>query len=112
MNQEERKQWFKEHHRDETADLRVQVSIYGVDRCYGGPEEGGWYYDAYNFAGVSERVYPEDIEAAKARVLALFEDQQPRYPISSVLSDGPEYRAMIEATVGEHQTPAQRPMYC
>lgn len=22
------------------------VNVYHVDRCYGGPEEGGWYYDA------------------------------------------------------------------
>lgn len=22
------------------------VAAIGVDRCYGGPEEGGWYYDA------------------------------------------------------------------
>lgn len=22
------------------------VNVYEVDRCYGGPEEGGWYYDA------------------------------------------------------------------
>ena len=23
----------------------VFVAAYGIDRCYGGPEEGGWYYD-------------------------------------------------------------------
>jgi hypothetical protein len=113
MTAEERKDWFlyRGWSVDQIpADLRIQVSVYGVDRCYGGPEEGGWYYDAYQFAGVSERVDIEEVDAAKERVLKLFEDEQPRYPISSVLSDGPEYRALIEVKAGEHQTQG-RPRY-
>ena len=23
----------------------VLVGVYHVDRCYGGPEEGGWFFD-------------------------------------------------------------------
>lgn len=26
----------------------VYVSLYRVDRCYGGPEEGGWWYNHYS----------------------------------------------------------------
>jgi len=26
---------------------RFVVAIHEIDRCYGGPEEGGWYYDAH-----------------------------------------------------------------
>lgn len=36
----------------ETADAPVYVSAYTVDRCYGGAEEGGWYYDWYTFVSV------------------------------------------------------------
>lgn len=25
------------------------VSAYDVNRCYGGPEEGGWWYDVWEF---------------------------------------------------------------
>lgn len=27
----------------------VYLSVYRLNRCYGGPEEGGWYYDNYEF---------------------------------------------------------------
>lgn len=32
--------------RDENDDPVWFVNVYEVDRVYGGPEEGGWYYDA------------------------------------------------------------------
>lgn len=28
-----------------TSKQKLHVNVYEVDRCYGGPEEGGWYYD-------------------------------------------------------------------
>lgn len=31
--------------RDEDGDPVWFVNVYEVDRAYGGPEEGGWYYD-------------------------------------------------------------------
>jgi hypothetical protein len=24
------------------------ISVYSITRCYGGPEEGGWYYDHFD----------------------------------------------------------------
>ncbi len=32
--------------RDVDGEVMWFVNVYEVDRCYGGPEEGGWYYDA------------------------------------------------------------------
>ena len=29
--------------------MRFFVNQYEVDRCFGGPEEGGWYYDRGEF---------------------------------------------------------------
>ena len=63
-----------------------------------------------HFTGVSERVDIDQVEEAKARLLALYEDEQPRYPISSMASDGPEYHAMTESKAGEFQT-RERPRY-
>ena len=28
-----------------TCRTRFVVALYEIDRCYGGPEEGGWWYD-------------------------------------------------------------------
>jgi hypothetical protein len=102
--------WFEEHGFEPTKDRRIQVSIYAVSRNYGGPEEGGWWYDICEFTGVSERVEVSEVEAAKERLLKLFEDEQPRYPITSVLSDGPEYRVTFETRAGEFET-EERPHY-
>lgn len=35
------------------ARVTAFLSVYEVHRCYGGPEEGGWWYDAFEFTGVS-----------------------------------------------------------
>jgi len=37
------------------------VSIYNVESCYGGPEEGGWWYDWYVYVGA--RYYETEEEA-------------------------------------------------
>jgi len=34
-------------------------SAYKIERCYGGPEEGGWWYDNYQYLGPAEN-FPED----------------------------------------------------
>ena len=36
-------------HLDEVTPIR---SVYNVDRCYGGPEEGGWWYSHYTHVRV------------------------------------------------------------
>jgi len=33
---------------------RVYVSVYRRHQCYGGPEEGGWWYDRNEFIGAVE----------------------------------------------------------
>lgn len=62
--------YFRQHHHEQPhevvqpSDIRDEgdfyqrpviayLSVYEVHRCYGGPEEGGWWYDAYEFTGVS-----------------------------------------------------------
>lgn len=37
----------------ETRRVTGYLSLYTVNRCYGGPEEGGWWYDAYVWTRVS-----------------------------------------------------------
>jgi len=98
-----------------TRDGCVAVSIYAVTRHYGGQEEGGWYYNRHAYTGYSERI-PWDndaaIQAARHRLLSLFDDDQPSRGIYSAANDGPEYMAFTEARCGESDDSDQpRPRY-
>jgi hypothetical protein len=45
------------------------VNVYEVDRAYGGPEEGGWYFDTGEPTGQSEPYFTEDFAWFRARIL-------------------------------------------
>ena len=89
---------------DETP---TYVSIYFVERAYGGPEEGGWYYDRY-YHELSVPVWTdEEREKEIARISSHI--PKPKYPLHSVLSQG-EYVVLSEETIGENET-KERPTY-
>jgi len=73
------------------------INVYLADRAYGGPEEGGWYYD-YGIPVESRRVkvpaagdlspyseYREELEFIESRYWRLNQD---RPEIHSVISEG------------------------
>lgn len=96
------------------------VACYLVDRAYGGPEEGGWWYDT-GYPGK-----PRDNDPALAT--KYFENKQDAYayrdqmekalepynegrrPISSVISEG-IWRVCVEEGP-PHEWPVGRPHYC
>ena len=104
------------------------LEVFHVQRCYGGPEEGGWYYDAgtrcRDFdmigdmveAGFSPKIYPDtarsEAHAEKHRLQKWLDEtaNKGRPPIYSVNSSG-RYEAIIHD--GEEVThfPATRPHY-
>lgn len=45
----------------------------------------------------------QEIEAAKARLEALYAEEQPRYALDSVLNNGPDYRACVEFLAGQSE---------
>lgn len=57
------------------------VSIYNKDRCFGGPEEGGWWYDVYTLEGgkpFSTRQAAEDyLKIAEEEIKAENQRTQP-----------------------------------
>jgi len=80
------------------------INVYLADRAYGGPEEGGWYYD-YGIPVESRRVlspaegevnpyseYQEELEFMESRYYRL---NQNRPEVHSVLSEG-RYVVTIE----------------
>ena len=93
--------------------MRSIVAFYEVDRAYGGPEEGGWYYDT----GRCVRplgVYLNDEAAHKAaqRANRLLERlQRRRRSVDSVLYEGGRFRAFSFAGLAPEYFPAERPHY-
>lgn len=88
------------------------VNVYLHDRAYGGPEEGGWWYDIYEpvaeecaeytFESVAQAAYDAKVKWAKE------ENKHRRHP-SSVCSEG-HYVVRLEAWPAEY-SPASRPYY-
>ena len=87
------------------------VNVYLSDRAYGGPEEGGWWYDTEQFIRAVQ--VPDMAEANRVRntLQAWCDDEnsQRRSDISSVLSEG-KYIVRIENIPGRDY-PSQRPTY-
>lgn len=90
--------------RIETLDLsltpiRWWVAVYEEDQGYGGPEEGGWWYDI----GEVKQVVPCSSYEQAENVRDLLREQwkDEGRPTSSVLYDGGNYRIQIEGKYPE-----------
>lgn len=101
----------------EIATPKLYVNVYVMTREYGGPEEGGWYYDAWYPTTEDDDLISkkyntvEEAEAAyKIMVENVKEENATRYPLHSVLSDG-IYEVRLEAYEAEVY-PRYRPQYC
>lgn len=85
------------------------VNVYLRDRNYGGPEEGGWWYDSWEPVR-SIAVGAHLVGRLAARVTRVIERwNEGRRPIDSVLSDG-AYEVLIEREPA-HASPERRPHY-
>lgn len=101
------------------------VALYMVTRQYGGPEEGGWWYDAgtlvtdveiYRTAGTTPAAFlPDDVEGADAlaaRLNAAAEQMNfGRRPLHSVISTGIFEVHCIASEALPTSFPAARPVY-
>ncbi len=84
---------------------RLFVTEYCVTREYGGPEEGGWWYDSYEIIRTAEAILPEHAEAIKLVV----EEEMilPKHDRYSVLGTGDPY-----VRIEKHMpVPPSRPHY-
>lgn len=79
--------------------MTYRIAVYEVRQAYGGPEEGGWWYDE----GALSWVYPKRFKNAKQAAnvcLALNdklhrEDRRTRRAYTSVLSEGKRVAMMF-----------------
>ena len=89
------------------------VAFYAIDRAWGGPEEGGWWYDCGEFVRLHALFRGED-RAAKAamranRLLDIIQRGQRR--IDSVLYAGGRFRACVFEGQAPPRFPLTRPRY-
>lgn len=89
------------------------VAVYVVDKFFGGPEEGGWWYDGGRLVRV---VYMHRIERCAFKFASRMDRllnvtlNKNRRSISSVLSTG-EYRAEVYQGIPPDHFPETRPHY-
>ena len=85
------------------------VNVYLVSREYGGPEEGGWYYDAGQLLKCMP-VPPSKAEALLDKVTAWCKQMNDgTMPRSSVIGS-PDYLCRLSPNPGKDY-PAERPFY-
>ena len=86
----------------------VGIAAYDVDRAYGGPEEGGWYYDAGTVIPETIRCFEEgDIPAMQAYRELL----EKRYPDPKWQVDGRVQIRTYTEEVPPMGFPRARPAY-
>ena len=86
----------------------THVNAYSVTREYGGPEEGGWYFDLYEPLESVEISSTEEIDKVKKELEDKYADQK-EGDISSVLG-GTDIRVFPEEHPAKRQ-PEERPFY-
>lgn len=83
------------------------VAVYLADRAYGGPEEGGWWFDTGELVRAVRRFKSEERAIAYCRRLNHLLDvtlNKGRRPKSSVISEG-----VFEAQLSEGEPPTRYP---
>ena len=96
--------------------LRYSVAVYEVDRAYGGPEEGGWWFDCGDLVRVAKRFRSEDDAWNYCnRLNEKLYSRMEHYGIrssSSMAYSGGEYRAKVYESAAPESFPVERPYYC
>jgi hypothetical protein len=84
------------------------VGVYSVDRCYGGPEEGGWWYDTGELVQSTAVSSCEEAEELRAR---LYGDEFPDTGKSYSVLGGDDYRIIIGIEPPAEYFPKKVPHY-
>lgn len=89
------------------------VAFYELDRAYGGPEEGGWWFDtgslSHVFAVASNRQKAERIAERANRLLKRL--QRHKTHISSVSYAGGRHAAIVFQDTAPKYFPDQKPTF-
>ena len=95
--------------------MRFVVAVYERDRAYGGPEEGGWWYDTGDLVRVMsvEKTEARAYERCRRinRALEAKRETSGIRPLSSVAYAGGHLEAEVFENVPPEHYPAVRPHY-
>jgi hypothetical protein len=83
------------------------VGVYEVDRCYGGPEEGGWWYDTGSLLQQTAVASRGEAEALRTKLRQRFPDTG----ASSNVFGGEDYRIHIDLQPHAGHFPTETPRY-
>ena len=86
----------------------IFVNVYEVDRNYGGPEEGGWWFDSGTVVNTFQMVSRNQANALAELLRNVFSDAGNRYSMAQREAD---YRVVVEGEAGA-DWPTERPYYC
>lgn len=86
--------------------MAVYVNVYDVTRCYGGPEEGGWWYDAGDCILALECATKEEARFVAEQLRVEYPRTDKRYSVVG----GEDYDVLVENSPGE-SFPEVRPIY-
>jgi len=89
------------------------VALYEIDRAYGGPEEGGWWFDTGTLVRLLALVPTEDraVKLAERANRLIERLQRHKRGVDSVLYDGGRHRAIIYERLAPSIFPETRPTY-
>lgn len=89
------------------------LAFYEIDRAYGGPEEGGWWYDTGQLVRVWRTFKTEETACAVAhRANRLLEYLQRHRPdVGSVIYNGGRHSVAVYENFAPKFYPAIRPRY-
>jgi hypothetical protein len=85
------------------------VNVYLEDRAYGGPEEGGWWYDVGKAVRSTQVAFDLGALSAEEQAWCDEENLHRRSDVGSVLSEG-RYAVRVEDGPAA-DFPAERPHY-
>lgn len=100
-----------------TAPAQVYgIAVYQLYRNYGGPEEGGWWYDSGQLERTTKRVFVDIDEASEVchkmnHWLRFFQRRNKRPNRFSMAYSGGEYRYEVFENEPVHYWPENRPFY-
>ena len=89
------------------------LAFYEIDRAYGGPEEGGWWYDTGQLVRIWRTCKTEDKAFAVARrANRLLEHlQRHRLDLGSVIYNGGRHLVAVHENFAPRFYPQIRPRY-
>lgn len=94
--------------------MNYVVGLYELDRQYGGPEEGGWWYDSGELVRIMAVTHGAEKASQlcrRANHLLRFVQRSLRYKSDSICYRGGEYGAYVYENVAPSYYPEQRPHY-